>query len=149
MSRITLFRTLRKFKYFTIVRVHSYRAEAINIKEKMTNINEKFRFPQCEQILREKSNITINTLIQWRIQDFPEGAPTPKMRLFCKLFSENCTKMKGFGSRGRPWHPPLGSANVISYFTFETDHPSSADTNIRISLHCKLVVIHQTNHLPR
>ena len=63
MSRITLFRALRKFKYFTIVRVHSYRAEAINIKEKMTNINEKFRFPQCEQTLKRESNITINTLI--------------------------------------------------------------------------------------
>ena len=34
------------------------------------------------------------------------GTPTPKVGLFCKLFAENCMKMKEFGPRGRPWRPP-------------------------------------------
>ena len=48
--------------------------------------------------------------MQWRIQDFPEGGPTPKMGLFFQLFAENCMKMKEFGPPGggaRPWRPPL------------------------------------------
>ena len=43
---------------------------------------------------------------QWQIQDFPEGAPTHKVVLFCKFYAENCMKMKEFGPRGRPWRPP-------------------------------------------
>ena len=51
---------------------------------------------------------------QWRIQDFPEeGAPSPKVGLFCKLFAENCMKMKEFGPgegvhvTGAPLDPPM------------------------------------------
>ena len=36
-------------------------------------------------------------MTQWRIQDFPEGAPTPKGSanlLFSKFFAENCMKIK-------------------------------------------------------
>ena len=40
--------------------------------------------------------------IQWRIQDFPEGAPTPKSAIIFKFFfAENCMKMKEFGTLGR------------------------------------------------
>ena len=43
------------------------------------------------------------------------GAPTPKMRLFLKLFAENCMKMKEFIPRGggtrvpgaSPLDPPM------------------------------------------
>ena len=43
---------------------------------------------------------------QWRIQEFPtggggeEGSPTPNVGLFCKLFAENCMKMKNLDVRG-------------------------------------------------
>ena len=48
------------------------------------------------------------SIIQWRIQDFPEGsAPTPKLGLFCKFFSASCMKMKEFGPRGSSVTPPL------------------------------------------
>ena len=40
---------------------------------------------------------------QWRIQDFPEGAPTPEVGYFAHFFAESCMKMKEFGPRGRPW----------------------------------------------
>ena len=49
--------------------------------------------------------------VQWRIQDFPKGVPTPKLGIlnyyFAIFFAENCMKMKEFGPRGRPWCPPL------------------------------------------
>ena len=44
-------------------------------------------------------------LSQWRIQDFPEGAPTPNVGLFCKFLEENCMKMKEFGPGGVPGTP--------------------------------------------
>ena len=38
--------------------------------------------------------------MQWRIQDYPEGASTAKVSvLFSKFVAENCMKMKEFGSR--------------------------------------------------
>ena len=53
------------------------------------------------------------TLKQWRIHDFPERGANSQSGcanlLFCKLFAENCMKMKEFGSQdGRvslvpPW----------------------------------------------
>ena len=45
--------------------------------------------------------------VQWRIQDFPEGSPTPKVGVqtyyFAILFAENCMKIKEFG-------PPVGTS---------------------------------------
>ena len=35
--------------------------------------------------------------LQWRIHDFPEGAPTPKMSVLSYFLAENCIKMKEFG----------------------------------------------------
>ena len=36
-----------------------------------------------------------------------EGAPIPKVGVLSDIFAEkNCMKMKEFGPRGRPWHPP-------------------------------------------
>ena len=54
------------------------------------------------------------SLIQWRIQDFPQGgAPTPKIAIIFHIFAKNCMKMKEFGpGGGRPWRP-LGSANGL------------------------------------
>ena len=49
---------------------------------------------------------------QWWIQNFPEGGANSKSGcvtlLFCKLFAENCMKMKEFGPRGAhvPGVPP-------------------------------------------
>ena len=42
----------------------------------------------------------------------PGVAPTPKLGLFCKFFTENCMKMKEFGSPGggvprAPLDPPM------------------------------------------
>ena len=55
-------------------------------------------------------------MTQWRIQDFPEGAPIPKGSahlLFCKVFSENCMKMKkNWTNRGRASLVPPISATV-------------------------------------
>ena len=47
--------------------------------------------------------------IQWRIQDFPGGAPTPKSAIIFHFFPENCMKMKEFGppGGGRVPGPPL------------------------------------------
>ena len=59
------------------------------------------------------SNQNIKTF-QWRIQDFPEGAPTPIVGVptyfFANLFAENCMKMKEFGgvvSLVPPSDPPM------------------------------------------
>ena len=53
----------------------------------------------------------VNSTVQWRIQDFPQGgAPTPKIAIIFHIFAENCMKMKEFGPPGggaRPWRPPL------------------------------------------
>ena len=52
-----------------------------------------------------------NNIIQWRIQDFPQGggAPTPKSAIIFQFFAENCMKMKEFGPPGGrvPGAPPL------------------------------------------
>ena len=37
---------------------------------------------------------------QWQIQDFPEGAPTPKLGVLTYFFAENCMKMKELGTGG-------------------------------------------------
>ena len=39
------------------------------------------------------------------------GTPTPKVGLFCNIFSENCMKMNEFGPPGCVLGAPLGSAN--------------------------------------
>ena len=57
---------------------------------------------------------------QWRIQDFPEGAPNPKVGVLTYFFAENCMKMKEFGPRGRaspgsPLDPPLVSHLRITW----------------------------------
>ena len=58
---------------------------------------------ECDPRWPSRSN---QMATQWRIQEFPtrgggeEGSPTPNVGLFCKLFAENCMKMKEFGS---PW----------------------------------------------
>ena len=49
-------------------------------------------------------------MIQWRIQDFPQGgAPTPRSAIIFQFFAENCMKMKEFGPPGGarvPGAPP-------------------------------------------
>ena len=58
----------------------------------------------------------MNTVNQWRIQDFPQGgAPTPKIAIIFHIFAENCMKMKEFGPPGGARVPgaPLGSANAV------------------------------------
>ena len=58
---------------------------------------------------------------QWRIQDFPAGAPTPEVGVliyYFAFFANKCMKMKEFGPRGRGAHawpsldPP--TVNVVS-----------------------------------
>ena len=55
---------------------------------------------------------------QWRTQDFPGGAPTPKGAPTYYFFTENCIKMKKF-SPGRPLDPPL-STYIVSNSTVVT-----------------------------
>ena len=67
---------------------------------------------------------SINTgniwMIQWRIQDFPDGvAPITKLGLFCKFFAD-CIKMKEFEPAGDeslapPLDPPMESVTVPVY----------------------------------
>ena len=55
--------------------------------------------------------------LQWRIQDFAEGGtnyPKGANVLFCKIFVENCMKMKEFGPSGAT--PGSASALLISFF---------------------------------
>ena len=69
---------------------------------------------------RMPSRLAVNNYNQWRIQDFPEGgALIPKLGLFCKLFAENCMKMKEFGPKGGaslapPLDPPMKTYYTIT-----------------------------------
>ena len=64
------------------------------------------------QMTLKFSLFTVDLQVQWLIQDFPEeGAPIPKLGLFCQFFAENCMKMKEFGPRGG--EGVRGSANEV------------------------------------
>ena len=63
---------------------------------------------------------------QWRIQDYQTGGAKHKGRiinlLFWPIFSKNCKKMKGIGSKGDSSTVPLpfGSANGDPYNSFSS-----------------------------
>ena len=54
---------------------------------------------------------TVCILLQWRIQDFPQGgAPTPKSAIIFQFFPRKLHENERIWTPGggtRPWHPPL------------------------------------------
>ena len=52
----------------------------------------------------------MSIVLQWWIQDFPEGAPTPELGMkrhyLVKFFLKNCMEMKEIGPGGHASLPP-------------------------------------------
>ena len=74
-------------------------------------------------------------LVQWRIQDFPEGgaegAPTLKVDVLTYFYAENCTKMKEFGPLGGVpgalLDPPMLSPTKLREGNVFTVSPTGTD----------------------
>ena len=70
-------------------------------------VNLKFPLMTAHFVGIFESETQFVYLVQWRIQDFPEGGePTPKSAII--IFAENYMKMKEFGPRwgGASLAPP-------------------------------------------
>ena len=98
--------------------LHVYRAREPHVNPDSYTFQTQF-LTKNDQNSTWKSLHMSDNIVQWRIQDFPDGgAPTPErgcQHTIWPIFPKNCMKMKKIWPRGggtRPCAPPR-SANVV------------------------------------